>query len=163
MPICLHIVKRCQHSEARLDYGFDWTRTFSRIWAPDRPFGVGIVVRPLGDATGFEYISSGGQSAAEEPGWSRVDGGTTVDGSIIWTAQPVTVDSLMDRISTDLWSDSNPAGLTIEPQPPVDEAGDQVTSAIISGGVPGVVYTIENEVTTFLGYEYVARLILTIE
>ena len=122
-----------------------------------------MVVRPAGDATGFEYISSGGQTAAEEPGWSRAFGGSAVDGSIVWTAQAVSLNSLIDGIDTDSWSDSDPTGLTIEPQTPVDTAGLQLTSVIISGGVAGTVYTIENEVVTDLGYEYVARLILTIE
>lgn len=163
MAKCLEILRRCQQAEARLDYGFDWTRTFSRRWMRDRPFDAGVVIRPETIVTGFEYLSSGGQSGEEEPNWPRTLGGTVVDGSITWTAQAISVDSLLDSIAADAWSASDPAGLTVTPQAEVATAGLQMTSVVLSGGTIGVTYTVDNEVDTLSGREYVARILLTIE
>jgi hypothetical protein len=162
MAKCFEIAKKCQHVEARLDYLFDWTRQFSRRWQRDHSFGAGVVVRPEGDPTGFEYISAGGHSAAEEPAWPRVLAGTVTDGSITWTAQAISATSLLEHISTDSWTVDDSA-LTVEGQFYTDTAGLQATRAIISGGVAGTTYTVENEVITDLGLEYMARIILTVE
>ena len=163
MAKCLQVAKKCQHIEAVLDYGFDWTRAFSRLWAKDKPFGTGVTVRPAGPVTGYQYRSSGGQSGEVEPNWPKVLGATIVDGSITWEAELYTVDSLQDRIDTDTWVASDSPGLTLVPSAPVDTAGEQLTVAVISGGVAGTTYTVENEVFTTEGLEYVARLVLTIE
>ena len=163
MAKCLQTAKKCQPLEARLDYGWDWTRTFTRLWQRDKPFGTGVTVRPAGPVTGFQYRSSGGQSGEVEPNWPKVIGAEVIDGSITWTTEAITVDSLMDRIDTDTWVASDSPGLTLVPVPPIDTAGEQITAAVISGGVMGTTYTVENEVLTTEGYEYVARLFLTIE
>ena len=163
MARCLQIAKLCQHVEARFPYGFEWRRELSRRWVKDHSFGTGIVVVPEGDATGWEYISSGGRSAELEPVWPTVEGAEVIDGSIIWTTQPYSLASLVDGIASDTWTTSNPTGLTVEPQAAVVELESQLTSAIMSGGVIGRTYTVENEIVTDLGYEYVARLLLTIE
>jgi len=156
-------MKRCQSSDARLDYGFDWTHVLARKWQRDRPFDTGVVIRPAGEPTGWEYISSGGQSGAEEPIFPKILGATIKDGSIIWTTQGFTGDSLQDQILSDTWTTSDPTGLTVEAQSPINSAGLQQTSVILSEGVAGVTYIVENEVVTDLGYEYMARIILTIE
>jgi len=160
---CLEVLKRCQSVDARLQYGFDWTREFSRRWVRDHPFDLGIVIRPETIPTGYEYISSGGQTGAEEPLFKITAGSTTRDGSLVWTAQAYTGDSLMDQILSDTWTASDPTGLTVEAQSPINSAGLQQTSVILSEGVAGVTYVVENEVVTDLGYEYMARIILTIE
>lgn len=160
---CLEILKRCQSVEARLDYGFDWTRTLSRRWQRDRPFDAGVVVRPEVVVTGFEYISSGGQSGEEEPNWPRVLGATVVDGSITWTTQVISADSLIEEIASDTWFASVPAGLTVEPAVPTMFPGLQMTKVILSGGEVGQMYVVENEMVTTQDYEYMARIILTIE
>ena len=161
---CVEISKKCQHVEARLDYPFDWTRQFSRRWQRDYSYGMGIAVRPEGEPTGFEYLcTSSGRTGAEEPAWPRVLGGTVVDGSLTWTAQAISFDSLMERIASDSWTPGTPTGLLVEPEEPIDEPGLQKTSVVCSLGVDGELYVVENEVVTNLGLEYMARLELTIE
>lgn len=165
MARCLEIVKRCQHLDAKLPYGFNWTRQMARRWESDTPYdGVspGVALRPAGDPTGFQYRSSGGQSGAFEPIWPTILGGQVTDGSITWTAEAYSGDSLLHGIASDIWSASVPAGLTVVAQPPVVTAGLQQTAVVLSGGAAGVTYGIENEVVTDLGHEYVARVVLQV-
>jgi len=163
MARCLMVAKLCQHIEARQPYGFEWRRELSRRWVMDTSYGAGVVVVPEGDPTGFEYISSGGRTAALEPVWPTVLGAEVIDGSLIWTAQNYTSDSLLDQIDTDSWTTSSPTGLTVEPIAPALSDESQLTSVVLSGGVLGRTYIVENEIVTSLGYEYVARILLTIE
>jgi len=163
MAKCLEIRKACQHHEAKLDWPFNWTRQFSRLWLRDYSFDAGVVVRPAGDPTGFEYLcTSGGRTGAEEPAWPRVLAGSVTDGSLTWAAQAISFDSLIERIASDSWVHT-PTGILVEPVAPVNTAGLQQTAAICSLGAIGDVYIIENEVVTTLGLEYMARLELTIE
>jgi hypothetical protein len=160
---CFELAKRCQHIEAKLDWPFNWTRQFSRLWLRDYSFDTGVVVRPAGEPTGFEYLcTSGGRTGAEEPAWPRVIGGSVTDGSLTWQAQAISFDSLIERIATDNWTHS-PTGIEVEPVAKVDTAGLQQTAAICSLGAVGETYVIENEVITTNGLEYMARLELTIE
>ena len=160
MAKCFPIRKFCQHVEAKLDYGWNWTNEFSRKWERNKPYGPGVTVRPFANpVTGFQYVSSGGQSGEFEPAWR--DG--VVDGSITWTAEPIATTSLEDMIVSDVWRVSDSPGLTVEPVTPTITAGEQLTAAFLSGGVVGTTYEVENEVLTTEGLEYVAILFLTIE
>lgn len=162
MAKCVAQIKACQGTEARLDYGFNWTDVLARKWTANHPYDVGITIRPAGDPTGFQYESSGGQSAATEPSWPTEEGGTVVDGSITWTAAIIDDTSLEDQIDSDAWSTSDPSGLTVEPASPVVSAGLQQTSVVLSEGTSGRTYTVENEMTTTGGFEYIGRVVLTI-
>lgn len=162
MAKCLEIRKACQRSTARLPYGFSWTREFSRKWEADSPFAASVKIRPLGDPTGFQYSSSGGQSGSEEPAWPTAIGETLTDGSITWTAEAVDGDSLADGIASDTWGPSDPVGLTVDAQAPLVDPGAQLTAAYLSGGTPGEVYEIENTVTSDNGQELVARIVLSV-
>jgi hypothetical protein len=164
MAKCLPVRKFCQHAEAKLDYTWLWTREFSRLWQRDEPYDLGVTVRPnTNPVTGYQYISSGGQSGEIEPNWPRVAGAEIVDGSITWTTEAIATNSLEEMIASDLWTVSDSPGLTLEPQAPTVLAGKQATRAIMSGGLSGVTYVVENEVFSSEGLEYVARLLLTIE
>jgi hypothetical protein len=161
---CFPVKKFCQHVEARLDYGWDWTDQFSRRWKRNKPYGPGVTVRPFANpVTGFQYASSGGQSAEFEPAWPRTEGGTVVDGSITWTAEPISTSSLEDQIVSDVWRASDSPGLLVEVVVPTITAGEQLTAAFLSTGVVGTTYEVENEVLSQEGLEYVATLFLTIE
>ena len=162
MAKCLQEKKYCQHIEAKLDYGFDWTRTFTRKWQPDHPFDSGITIRPLAVTTGYQYRSTnGGQSGPEEPAWPTVDNAQVQDGSILWEAEPYSSSALLDEVDTDTWT-ANDTDLIVEPQLPTSDPGLQQTMVILSGGVAGTTYTVENEVFTSGGLEYVARIYLTV-
>lgn len=163
MAKCLQVLKTCQDVEAVLDYGFNWTREFSRRWARDVPFDSGITIRPEGEPSGFEYLSSGGQTGSEEPVWPKVVGATVKDGSITWTTQTMSNNSLMQMIASDAWSDSVPAGLVVNGAAYIDTPGLQQTMVILSEGVVGTTYEVDNEVFTNLGREYIARIIIKIE
>lgn len=162
MAKCLETRKACQHLDARLAYGFNWTAAFARHWQADFPFALNVAIRPAGAPSGFQYSSSGGQSGADEPPWPTVIAQAVIDGPITWTAEAIDTDSLADTIVSDSWAASVPAGLTVQADAPFNTAGLQRTSAILSGGVAGTTYVIENTVITSLGHEYVARILLTV-
>jgi hypothetical protein len=160
MAKCVAVQKKCQVLEAKLDYGFDWTQIMARKWASDRPYTAGVTVRPASDPTGFQYVSSGGQSGAIEPKWPRALGASVVDGSLTWTAELYDATSLKDEIASDLWTAAS--DLSVAAAAPVITPGLQQTSAVLSGGVAGQTYVVDNEVFTTGGLEYVARIELSI-
>jgi hypothetical protein len=157
MAVCFVLVKRCQHHEARLDYPFDWTSQFARKWIADHAFGAGVAIRPPG--AGYEFFSSGGTSGAEEPAWNQA---SHTDGSITWTRQVLSFASMIERVVSDSWT-VDESGLLLEPETPTDTVGLQLTNAYLSLGAIDAEYTVDNEVLTDQGREYIARIVMTIE
>lgn len=163
MAKCIAELKVCQGDDERQAYAFNITREFARAWRADFPYASTVRVRPPGDetaGTGFEYSSSGGQSAGNEPAWPTELAGTVVDGSITWTAAAYSFAGLEDRIDTVTWFPAT--GITLDGQIDTDTAGLQQALVYASGGVAGKTYTSYALIETQAGETYEVRLILTI-
>ncbi len=163
MAKCIAELKVCQGDDERLGYAFNITREFSNLWQPDYPYATTLRVRPFGDetaGTGFEYSSSGGQTAGTEPAWPTTLGDTVTDGSITWTTVAMSYNGLEDRIDTVTWFPA--AGITLDGQVDIDQPGLQQVLIYASGGVSGKTYTNYALIETQAGEVYEVRLILTI-
>jgi len=161
---CVPTVEACQRTGEKRTLGFNWTLRLSRRWTGNTPYAAGTRIRPSEESrhTGFEYQSSGGQTNGQaEPRWPTRLGGTVRDGSIVWTAVALSVDSLLETISTSDWD--VPTGLTGSSEDTVDSAGLQSTEIMLTGGADGETYEVVNEIRTSAGNEYQAVLVLSIE
>ncbi|MEE9367047.1 MAG: DUF2163 domain-containing protein [Dehalococcoidales bacterium] len=88
---------RCQ---VELDPAF-WTAStvFTERAAFDE--AVGSTVKPTSANGRYFFASTGGTSDTSEPSWNLTIGGTTVDGSVIWTAaESLTVTGAVTSVST---------------------------------------------------------------
>lgn len=144
-----------------LPFSIDWTTEFANLWKPNSAYAALSAVRP-NEATGFEYVSSGGQSGSVEPTWPTEGGETITDGSITWTSQALSNASLRERITDVDWPAVS--GFTITPDSFIDEPGRQITRAKI--GSEGVIRSRRNircEVTTTEGNDYVGILKMKVE
>jgi len=162
MATCLITQKVCKTAREVRPWGFNFMFYFSRKWNRSTPFAAAVAVKPSkeGLLTGFEYSSSGGVSGAVEPRWPTAKdiaaGKTTVrDGSILWTAQVYSFDSLFERIDDVAWTVE---GVTFNEAAPVDEAAQQSSGGQFSAGEEGEDGTGTVLVTTTQGNEYEARL-----
>jgi len=140
---CL-VSRACKNTGDIVPWGFDFTGYLTNEWSEGTVFLVGDVIRPA-DSTGYEYISSGGQSGSSEPRWPRTLASTVTDGSITWTAQAISNDSLRTTIDTSVWF--APTDISISVEQVYDTDGMQMTSALIGGGVAGESYDVLNTVT----------------
>ena len=169
MAKCIETLKVCQGADERQDYAFNVTDEFSLRWQANRAYQTGQVVRPNQRAgTGFEYLAAtdagGGMSSGDqEPTWPKVVGGTVVDGSITWTCQLPTYDSLRERIDSVVW-DEDPEidDLVLSDQVEQDIPGLQEARIWVSGGTLGNVYNCRALITTESGAIYECRLEVTI-
>ena len=170
---CIVTLERCKAPSSVKTWGFNWTAYFTRVWEPGMGFAPGVAVRPNSrPGTGYEYLSSGGVSrgatprrplAKVEPLWPEGSDAiaTVTDGSIVWTRQAISFESLEERIASDNWE--VPSGLTGDPQPFVDSAGLQASAIRLGGGVVGQIYDVRVDVTTTIGNVHTGIIRLTIE
>lgn len=132
----------------------------ARVWAPGTSYDSGVCVRPS-LPTGFQYSSGGGFSGATEPRWPKVIGGTVADGSITWTAEAMSDDSLIATIATSAWSAET--GITVDSDGMIAANGVQAAFAHISGGTLGQQYEVSNIVTLSDGTEEESILRVSVE
>lgn len=125
--------------------GVDWHDWLIRTW-PGSGYTValGTAIRfPRGPArkqsnpTGIQFrASTAGVTGPFEPKWPKTIGATVADGSVVWTAEAVSTDSLQRTVASQAWS--VPTGVT--------SSGESVTadgfeySVLISGGADGQEY-----------------------
>jgi hypothetical protein len=167
MAKCIETLKVCKAADERLDFGFNLTDEFAHLWKPNRPYEYGQIVRPADlPATGFEYVAEGADSSggvsngASEPIWPRTIGGTVVDGSVTWIAQPMTYDGLRERVGDVYWLGEGDLILS----DPVDQDLPALQEVRIwaSGGTIGRSYDCVVNITTLSGAIYECRLEITI-
>ena len=149
MASCYALKKDCKREGERLDWAFNWTHELARKWRPDVPYALDVALRPTdpNGQTGLEYVSSGGQTGSEEPAWPTASGETVVSGTITFTAQPISTDSLEDQIASSTWASTEPS-IVVDGDDSSVTAGLQETSAFVAGGVVRRTHDIVNTVTT---------------
>lgn len=119
-----------------LDYTaeFDWHCVNYRQAAT--AYALNAVVLPQKD-TGLEYkATTAGRSGSNEPRWPTVAAGTVTDGSVVWTAQAVSTNSLQRTLSSAAWSADT--GITVGSP---TTTGTRST-VLISGGTEGQDYDV---------------------
>lgn len=166
---CRIVKKVCKTEGETKPWGFDYAGFdadsgtwgfLARVWAPGVAYESEVCVRPS-SPTGFEYSSSGGQSGATEPRWPKLAGGTVTDGSITWTAQAISNDSLIATIAVSAWSAET--GVTITDETLTNTNGVQITSMQVSAGAIGQQYEVSNVVTMSDGSVEESILLLSVE
>lgn len=141
---CQPIIEVCKGANDRKPYGFNLTASLARNWAPGLVFAEGDVIRPLRRPTGFEYVAGGdGQTGHREPNWPTELGGTVQDGSITWTCQAISADSLLRTIAQSTWAGDS--GISVNGETVMNGAS-QRTGAYVSGGTAGQSYMVVNTV-----------------
>lgn len=173
-PLCLRVGEIKERS-------WDWTLHFANLWRPQGDFAAGTRTRPVrwdpdgeelvayGAQTGLEYESSGGISGyvtnrrgeIVPPAFPAAVNATVVDGPITWTGEPLSYDSLRERIQSVEWM--APAEFTVTPMSFIDEPGRQMTPAQIEALPGAAASAIVCRVTTTEGNKYDAIFDVTID
>lgn len=163
MTECIATLRECQGALAKLDYAFDLTERFSIAREPNHPYPNGAHVRPITGGTGWQYQSSGGVTNGDdfEPDWPTEEGGAVSDGSLTWTAEDITYDSLRYRIDEVVWT--APDGITLSDESVIDQPALQEARVTVAGGTAGEKYRIVGVVTTTTGLEYEVRIELRVK
>jgi len=87
-----------------LIYGLDWTNWLANYWVPAAGATVGATVRPS-EATGYQYVCvAAGQTGASEPMWPAGVGEEVLDGSVLWTSEPIDNTSLEAIVTASSWT-----------------------------------------------------------
>ena len=166
---CRIVKSVCKRAGERKPWGFDYAAFdpdtgawgfLVRSWQPGAPYESGVCVRPS-LPTGLQYSSSGGNSAAVEPRWPKVVGGTVTDGTITWTAEAVSNDSLIATIASSVWSVDD-TSLVLDDEALVNTNGTQIASLHADGGVEGTTYYVVNTITLSDGSEEESVLKVTV-
>jgi len=150
---CRIIQTVCKTAAEVKRYGFDYVRNpqtgalgfLANGWRPGQPYATGAAVLPTKAFTGLQYSSSGGWSGPAEPRWPGMIGDQIADGSITWTAEAVSNDSVKASIVTSEWEADDV--ITIDDEQIENTAGRQVVSALVGGGEEGRTYEVTNTVT----------------
>lgn len=163
MTECIATLKVCQGPMSVLDYAFDLTERFSIPRQPNFPYANGAHVRPVENGTGWQYQSSGGVTNGDdfEPDWPTESGETIEDGSLVWTAEAITFDSLRYRIDSVTWT--APDGITLSNELVIDQPAMQEVRVTVAGGAAGEKYRIIGVVTTTTGLEHEVRIELKVK
>lgn len=163
MTECIATLRVCQGAEARLDYAIDLTERFAIPRQPNFPYASGAHVRPVEGGTGWQYQSSGGVTNGDdfEPQWPTEDGVAVADGSLIWTAEDITYDSLRYRIDEVEWT--APAAITLSDETVIDQPAMQEVRITLAGGTAGEKYRIVGLVTTTTGLIFEVRIELKVK
>lgn len=163
MTDCIAKFKACQGDQAKLDYAFDLTDRFAIPRQPNHPFSNGACVRPVEGGTGLQYRSNGGVTSGDEfePQWPAQEGGEVIDGSLTWTGEQITFESLRYRIDSVVWT--APDGITLSDELVIDQPALQEARVTVAGGTAGERYRIVGVVTTTTGLEHEVRIELKVK
>lgn len=152
---CRIVSKVCKTSGESKLWGFDYVRDpdtgelgfLAKGWRPGQLYPINDVVLPNRKFAGLQMKSSGGQSGVKEPLWPTTAGGTVSDGSITWTAEALSNDSLLATITLSAWAVDPLAGLTLSADDMINTNGSQRTWLLVAGGVAGRKYEVKNTIT----------------
>ena len=94
-----------------INYGIVWAGWLANYWESGSQTALGIAVRPR-SANGYQYVvSTAGTTAAVEPLWPAYLGAQVLDGSTVWTCEPLDETSLEASIDQVSWN--APTGIAI--------------------------------------------------
>jgi hypothetical protein len=95
-----------------LRYGIDWTYWLARLRPSAVAVAPGLVVRPS-VPNGYQYVCAlGGVTQSIEPTWPAMPGASLLDGTVLWTAQPIDTTSLTASVVSIAWTTTGPLVLT---------------------------------------------------
>jgi hypothetical protein len=125
-----------QHPSETLDYTADFSGHCVRRRQGNTSYTLNTVVQPARH-TGWQYrATTAGWTGAREPRWPTADTQTVQDGSVEWTTEAISTESLLRSLSSATWSADS--GLTLGTE---TTAGTQSTM-LISGGTLGQRYLV---------------------
>jgi hypothetical protein len=125
-----------QHVDETLDYSVNFAGHCVRVREPDTDYAENIVVQPK-RATGLQYrATTGGRSGTKEPRWPLTAALTVTDGTVVWTAEATSEDSLRRTLDSVSWAADT--GLTVGSA----SSSGVVSTALISDGVAGQSYEV---------------------
>lgn len=138
------------------EYGVDFTRKLTRWRDPGTEYASSVYVRPR-IPTGYDYeCTTAGRTGQKEPRWSTTLGGTTTDGSAVWTTRATSTSSLTSTVASVVWT----------PDSAITKAGEalsgQIATANLSGGLDGSDYEVSVAATLADGRVLVKRCILPV-
>lgn len=161
---CVERQAVCLAAGEEKPWGFNFALRMARRWTKNTAYPAGATgkTRPSSAdfQTGLQYASSGGISMGlVEPRWpkSLVAGKNTVqEGGILWTAELMTEDSLLEQIDTVDWE--IPTGITFTQSTTVKTPSEQSSGGQFVGVYRADPYVVRCKVTTTLGNKYFAEL-----
>lgn len=132
--------------------GFDLTKYCINYWKGGERQSIGEVVRPREVANGgkgpngYEYrVTTAGQTAEKEPSWPTTVGSTVVNGSVTFTCQAISNDSLWCTIQSSVWEP--PTGVSASGESIQNTNGEQKTAAFLDATALVSSDQVVNEVT----------------
>ncbi|MCS6946258.1 MAG: hypothetical protein NZM12_01435 [Steroidobacteraceae bacterium] len=140
----------------------DWHDYLARLRLPGTQYLIGTAIRLIRDqATGLEYLCSTSGVTSRTPTaeirWPRTAGQTLTDGSVVWTAQAVSISSLRTTITSNAWSATSGVNLGAE------FVSDLRYQVIVAGGVSGQHYEVRHRVTLANGEDKEAVILLPVQ
>lgn len=135
-------------------YTIDWHDELIGQPLREMAFTAGEFVQAQRDTGWYYECTTAGRTGRNYPTWSRAEGETVNDGSLVWTARHPSSSSV-PAVSSATWT--LPSGITKDSQ---SEAG-VLTHIVLSGGTDGVDYDITCRMTPTSGN--VAEKTITIE
>ncbi len=152
---CRTIQTFCQSPTARWPLTFDWLADCINVRRSGVDYEIDEVTRPS-VASGYQFrcTTAGTTNGSREPKWKNyiTEGDTVQDGSVVWTVELLTTESLTRTITTSVWV-TDDSSLTADDDDIVSTAGEQSTFAFISGGVVDTTYLVTNHVVFSDGSE----------
>lgn len=124
----------------------DWHDYLINRRSLGKSVALNYVFRPVRlDATGLEYKCTATGVTSKLPythtRWPSVIGDKLMDGSVEWTAQAISSNSLRETVSTEGWTPA--AGITLSNP----SNSDHVYTTFVAGGVDGKDYELKHSIT----------------
>ena len=155
--VCVGVIERKQDPADKLDYSVDFEAALTRFREPSTTYALNTVVRSR-VAPGLEYkATTAGRSGTIEPRWPTAAAGTVTDGSVVWTAQAISTNSLTSTLASAAWTVDS--GLTSSGQ----AESWQRSTIHLSGGTDGQTYTVICTGTMVDGRKFTGIILLTVK